>query len=437
MSKESEERPLNLAGFSKLSREERLAKLVQYDLLSLDEAEFLNSGRGINPDLAENFIENSIGYFQIPLGIATNFRIDGRDHAIPMAVEETSIIAAASATAKWVKNHGYVKTSVSGKDIIGQIQIARANRPEQTRSLLLDHRARLIEVANRAAEGMQRRGGGVRDLTVRFLPREIDGGFMVVIHVLMDPVDAMGANIINQVCEALKPSVEELTGERVNICILSNLVDTKLTRAEVILPNIDAKLGEGIAEASLFAQKDPYRAATNNKGILNGVDAVALATGNDWRAVEAGMHAFAARSGVYRSLSLWEMRGRDLVGVMEAPLVVGTVGGVTRLHPTARMCLRMLKVDSAEHLSRVMAAVGLVQNLGALRALSTVGIVQGHMKLHTTNLAMAAGAQREEIPLIRDRLEEILKVEKRVTVSQAVEILEKLRKDHVSTFGAQ
>lgn len=432
-------RELELGGFAKLSREDRLAKLVQYGLLSLDEAEFLNSGRGVNPGLAENFIENAIGYFQVPLGIATNFRIDGVDYAVPMAVEETSIIAAASATAKWVKTSGSIKTDVIGKNIIGQIQIAKAKNSESTVQKILEKKGYLIELANSTAEGMRKRGGGVRDIEVRIIPRsdEAISGRMIVIHVLMDPVDAMGANIINQVCEALKKPIEELTGETVNICILSNLVDTKLTRAEVIIPNIDPKLGEGIVEASLFAQRDPYRAATNNKGILNGVDAVTLATGNDWRAVEAGMHAYAARSGRYSSLSIWSMRGRDLVGVMEAPIVVGTVGGVTKLHPTARMCLRMLNVESAEHLSRIIAAVGLVQNLGALRALSTVGIVQGHMKLHTTNLAMAAGAHKDEIPFIRDRLEEILKIEKRVTVSQAIEILDKLREDNVSPFGAQ
>jgi len=432
-------RELKLSGFSKLSRADRLAKLVQYGLLSLDEAEFLNSSRSINPDLAENFIENALGYFQIPLGVATNFRIDGRDYAIPMAVEETSIIAAASATAKWVRSSGYIKTEICGKDIIGQIQIAKSRNPERTKQLIMDHRSNLIAHANSVAEGMQKRGGGVRDIIVRIIDRSENpsGGQMVVIHVLMDPIDAMGANIINQVCEALKSPVERLTQEQVTVCILSNLVDTKITRVEVIIPNIDSKLGEGIEEVSLFAQRDPYRAATNNKGILNGVDGVIVATGNDWRAVEAGMHAYAARSGRYTSLSVWQMRGKDLVGTMEAPIIVGTVGGVTRLHPTARMCLRMLGVESAEHLSRVIGAVGLVQNLGALRALSTVGIVKGHMKLHTTNLAMAAGAHREEIPYIRDRLEEILKIEKRVTVSQAIEILEKLRKEHVSTFGAQ
>ncbi len=432
-------RDFDLTGFSKLSRQDRLAKLVQLQLITLDEAEFLNSGRGINPELAENFIENVVGYFQIPMGIATNFRIDGRDYAIPMVVEETSIIAAASATAKWVKNSGYIKTSSHGKYIIGQIQIARAKNPEATRHILIEKKSLLIELANRVAIGMLRRGGGVQDIEVRLIDREANNAQsekMLVLHVLMDPVDAMGANIINQVCEALKQPVQDLTGETVNICILSNLVDTRLTRAEVVISNIDPKLGEGIVEASLFAQRDPYRAATNNKGILNGIDALVLATGNDWRAVEAGMHAYAARSGSYSSLSIWEMKGKDLVGVMEAPVVVGTVGGMTKLHPTARMALGMLGAESAEQLSRIIAAVGLVQNLGALRALSTVGIVQGHMKLHTTNLAMAAGAHREEIPFIRDRLEEILKIEKRVTVSQAIELLDKLRRDHVPTFGA-
>ncbi|RME17753.1 MAG: hydroxymethylglutaryl-CoA reductase, degradative, partial [Bdellovibrio sp.] len=237
------------------------------------------------------------------------------------------------------------------------------------------------------------------------------------------------ANIINQVCEFLKPEVELLTGEKVSICILSNLVDTKLTRAKVVLKDQDPELIDKIVEASLFAQKDPYRATTNNKGVLNGIDPILIATGNDWRAVEAGVHAYAARSGQYQSITRWKRVNDLLVGEFEAPLIVGVVGGVTRLHPMAQMALRMLGVQSAEELSRVCAAVGLVQNLGALRALTTEGIIEGHMKLHIKNLTLGAGAKEKEIPLVQKRLEEILALTKRITLSNAIEVLREIRGD--------
>jgi hydroxymethylglutaryl-CoA reductase len=250
---------------------------------------------------------------------------------------------------------------------------------------------------------------------------------MLVIHILCDPCDAMGANLINQICEALKPRIEEVTGERVGLCILSNLVDTKLVAAEVILRNIDPSVGKGIQEATLFAQADPYRAATHNKGVLNGIDPILIATGNDWRAVEAGVHAYAARRGKYQPVTDWRMEGSDLVGRIEVPMALGIAGGVTRLHPTARVALKMLKVTRAEDLARICAAVGLVQNLGALKALATVGIVKGHMQLHAANLAIAAGAEIHEVAEVRDRLAQILKIEKTINLTRAKEILEAVR----------
>jgi hydroxymethylglutaryl-CoA reductase len=282
--------------------------------------------------------------------------------------------------------------------------------------------------ANEVVPGLVERGGGVKDLNVRKLVRP-DGGTMLVVHVLMDSCDAMGANLMNQVCESLKTPIEDLTRETVNLCILSNLTDTKLTRAIVRIRNIDPELGRGIHEASLFAQLDPYRAATNNKGVLNGIDALLLATGNDWRAVEAGVHSFAARGGQYSSITKWFMDGTDLVGELTAPIAVGTVGGVTQLHPTARLCLNLLKVTSAEELARVAVAVGLVQNLGALKALSTVGIVEGHMKLHAANLALAAGADLGELPYLKSRIEHVLLEQRRVTLSHAIELLKSVRKE--------
>ncbi len=423
------------SGFSKLSKEERYARLHQLGLLTTEDIEYLQLGGLQSTGLAEHFIENVIGYFQLPLGVAMNFNIDGRNIVIPMAVEETSIIAAASKTAKWVREQGRITTQTLGNLIIGQIQIAHTQNPQDVVMQIEKNKASLISRANEIAAGIVRRGGGVRDITCRILPRTDSSDHMVVLHVLCDPCDAMGANIINQVCEALKKPIETMTGESVRMCILSNLVDTRLTQAQVEIFDIDPELGYGIEEASKFAELDPYRAATNNKGVLNGIDPIVIATGNDWRAVEAGIHAYAARGGSYSSITKWRMRGPILVGTFEAPIIVGTVGGVTKLHPTAQLCLRMLNVTSAEELSRIMAAVGLVQNLGALKALSTVGVVQGHMKLHSANLALMAGAETDEIETVQKELELILRKTRRVSLSHAVEALEKLRRQKESKLG--
>jgi hydroxymethylglutaryl-CoA reductase len=414
-------------GFSKLDRNERLRKLVEIGALQPEDLVFLNNGGIEDADLAEKLIENVIGYFQMPLGVATNFRIDGKDYVIPMAVEETSIVAAASKTAKWIRDEGDITTELVGNFIIGQIQIGKVKDYESLRSKILANKRKLIDQANAVvASGLVRRGGGVSDVHIRKIPRG-DGSDMAVIHVLCDPCDAMGANIINQVCEFLKKPIEEMTHEKVTMCILSNLVDTRLTRATVTIRNIEKSLGEKIEEASLFAYCDPYRAATNNKGVLNGMDSVLVATGNDWRAVESGVHAYAARDGQYRSITKWKMKGDSLVGVIEAPIVVGTVGGVTQIHPTAKMCLHILRAKKASELSRIVAAVGLVQNLGALKALTTEGIIEGHMKLHIKNLIVSAGANEKEVPVLQRRLEEILATTKRITLSNAVEVLNELR----------
>jgi hydroxymethylglutaryl-CoA reductase len=416
-------------GFSKLSREERLAALMEVGALQESDIEYLLDGGLKDTTLGEKFIENVIGYFQIPLGIATNFKIDGRDLVIPMAVEETSIVAAASKTAKWIRESGSITTEVIGAEIIGQIQCAKVADFGVFAEQILSQKNKFIEMSNQeVAFGLVRRGGGVRDIQVRKVPRG-DGSDMGVVHVLMDPCDAMGANIMNQVCEFLKQPIEELTGAKVTMCILSNLVDSKLTKATVILNDVDPELAEKIEEAALFAWQDPYRAATNNKGVLNGMDPILVATGNDWRAVEAGVHAYASRDGQYRSITRWKREGNKLVGTLEAPIVVGTVGGVTTLHPTAMMCMKMLGAQSANDLSRIVAAVGLVQNLGALKALTTVGIIEGHMKLHTKNLALGAGAEEREIPMVQQRLEEILAIRKRISLSNAIEVLSELRSE--------
>ncbi len=415
-------------GFSQLTIEQRLDKLSEFGGLTNEDLQFLRRGGLKDTKLGEKFIENVVGYFQMPLGVATNFRIDGVERFIPMAVEETSIIAAASKTAKWILETGEITTEVVGQNIIGQIQFAKIQNVEKFRDLILSHKTQWIEMANReVASGLVNRGGGVEDLTVRILDRG-DGYFMGVVHVMMNPCDAMGANIINQVCEYLKEPMEMITGEKVTMCILSNLVDSKITKACIELRNVDSELAEKIEEASFFAQIDPYRAATNNKGVLNGIDPIVVATGNDWRAVEAGIHAYASRDGQYRSITRWKRDGNSLVGLFEAPLIVGIVGGVTTLHPMASLSLRLLNVHSANDLSRVMAAVGLAQNLGALKALTTVGIIEGHMKLHVKNLAIGAGAQEKEMPLLQKKLEEILALKKRISLSQAIESLKEIRR---------
>jgi hydroxymethylglutaryl-CoA reductase len=417
-----------LTEFHRIPFEERQARLAQWCDLDPQELQILRGVNALPIETAEHFIENVIGVFPLPMGVATYFNVDGRDVFIPMAVEETSIIAAVSATAKWIrKMKGRITTETRGNLIIGQIQIPRVSDIELSVQRLLLKKDELIEKANALVPGLVARGGGVRDLHFRTLPREDQTGTMLIIHILCDPRDAMGANLINQVCEGLKPEIEAITHEKVGLCILSNLVDGKLTYARVEIDGVDPEVGQGIEEAAQFAKTDPYRATTHNKGVLNGIDPVLIATGNDWRAVEAGVHAFAARSGKYQPVTDWKFDGSRLVGEFLAPLAVGTVGGVTMLHPTARLSLKILGVENADGLARILAAAGLVQNLGALKALATVGIVKGHMRLHAANLAMAAGANESELPRLREELSTALVREKRISLSRAKEILEVIR----------
>ncbi len=415
-------------GFSKLSREERLDRLKSMSHLSDEDLDILEGKIPFDLDLAEHFVENLVGSFPLPLGLATYFRIDGRDIPIPMAIEETSVVAACSGTAKWVRSFegSSLTTGTKGRTIIGQIQFPSLTASDVVLEILRKREKELLEIANSVVPGLVQRGGGVKHLETRRVSR-VDGGEMLVLHVHMDPCDAMGANLINQVCEALKPFLASWTGEKIGLCILSNLVDSKLTWAELRIPGIDPDIGHGIQEASIFAESDPYRAATHNKGVMNGIDPLLIATGNDWRAVEAGVHAYCSRLGRYQPVTKWRVENGALVGRFEAPLVVGTVGGVTKLHPTAQICLRILGVKHAEELSRITAAVGLMQNLGALRALSTVGIVKGHMSLHATNLAIAAGARPSEMALLREKLLGALKREKTITMTRARELLDRLR----------
>lgn len=410
-------------GFSKLSLDGRLARLRKFASLTDEEIGILTGGsQSLSLDQAEHLIENVVGLFSLPLGVATNFVIDGREIAVPMAVEETSIIAAASASAKWVRRNGGFTTRTLGNLIIGQVQFPTVQNPTRFADKIKSNLALLLEHANEEVPNLVARGGGIRDLKVRLIDRP-DSKTMAVIHVLCDPCDAMGANLINQVCEALKMPLEELTGEKVGLCILSNLVDTKLVEATCEIKDITPELGKAITEATLFANLDPYRGTTHNKGVMNGIDPVLIATGNDWRAVEAGIHAYTSMGGKYRSITEWSYERGALRGRLVAPISVGTVGGVTRLHPTAQVCLKILGVKHAEDLARICAATGLAQNLGALRALCTDGIVKGHMRLHAANLALAAGAQKDEIQLVEAQLRQ----EQRITLSRAKELLKQIR----------
>ena len=381
-----------LDNFHRISFEERQSRLATWCDLDPQELQILRGINALPIETAEHFIENVVGIFPMPMGVASYFNIDGRDLLIPMAVEETSIIAAVSATAKWIRKcEGKITTETRGRLIIGQIQIPRVNDIVTSITQLNANKSELLVEANRIVPGLVARGGGVRDLIFRSLDRE------------------------------------EVTEERVGLCILSNLVDGRMVYARVEIDQIDMETALGIQEATQFAKTDPYRAATHNKGVLNGIDPILIATGNDWRAVEAGIHAYAARSGKYQPITDWHVEGSKLVGEFLAPLAVGTVGGVTMLHPTARLSLKIMGVQTAEDLARICAATGLVQNLGALKALATVGIVKGHMRLHAANLALAAGASEEELPRLKAELARALTSEKRMSLSRAKQILDDLR----------
>ncbi len=412
-------------GFSKQNREQRLSFLKAQGLLDDEMLKALSTQTPDMVELAEHLSENVLGLFELPYSVAVNFVIDKNPLVIPMAVEETSIIASASKTAKWVSEQGYIQTSSS--ETIGQIYFSKITNLETFKQRLEETKKTLIADVNKTvASSMFNRGGGLKDLSVRVL--QDDGCHTrVVVHAILATCDAMGANMVNQVCEYLKAPLEAITGEKVLLCILSNLSDTNLTQVKIVLNNIDMKLGEAIEEASYFSQIDPFRATTNNKGITNAIDAIAIATGNDWRAVEASLHAHAARSGQYQSLSKWQYANNTLTGYLDAPIPVGIVGGVTSLHPMAKISLGLLNVSSASELSRIMGAVGLVQNLGALNALVTKGIVEGHMMLHIDNILLSLNASNDEKIEVKDQLQGLLKNQQKISVTQAQEFLKAIR----------
>jgi hydroxymethylglutaryl-CoA reductase len=415
-----------IPGFYKLSLAERLTKVC--DLAGLTEAETAAiHDRGLNPAQADQMIENAVGVHDLPLGIAVNFLINGRDYLIPMAIEEPSVVAGASFAARLVREGGGFQTCSTDPLMIGQIQVLDVADPWAAQFDLLANKERLLDLANQTDPVLVGLGGGARDIEVRIIENSSIGA-MVVIHLLFDCRDAMGANTVNTAVEALAPLVEEITDGRVELRILSNLADRRLACARCTVPaqalafeNFSGdRVVKGIVEAYAFAAADPYRAATHNKGIMNGIDAVVIVTGNDWRAIEAGAHAYAARSGRYTSLSTWAEDGNgNLIGTLELPMAVGIIGGATKVHPTAKAALKILGVTTARELAEVIAAVGLAQNLAALRALATEGIQRGHMALHARQVAMAAGATGEQVERVAARMV----AEKQVRIDRAREIL--------------
>ncbi|MBN1955223.1 MAG: hydroxymethylglutaryl-CoA reductase, degradative [Anaerolineae bacterium] len=417
------------SGFYRLTRQERIDWIARWAELTGQEIAALDAGLAL--EQGEQMIENVIGRHVLPLGIAVNFLLNGRDILVPMAIEEPSVVAGASFAAKLARAGGGFSAAASAPEMIGQVQLLDVADLEAAQAALLAARERLLACADEADPVIKRLGGGARDLEVRVLP-DTPAGPMLVVHLIYDCRDAMGANAVNTACEKLAPLVEEIAGGRVGLRILSNLADRRLACAGCTIPAPVLAFGDfsgqqvarGIVEAWAFAAADPYRAATHNKGIMNGIDAVALATGQDWRAIEAGAHAYAARSSRYTSLSNWEQTADGgLAGRIELPLAVGVVGGATRSHPTARVALKLLGVQSAQDLAAAMAAVGLAQNLAAIRALATEGIQKGHMTLHARQVAMAAGAEGDEIEQVARRMA----ADGAVRPNQAAEILQAMR----------
>jgi len=416
-----------ISGFYKRSAQDRWKIVQEFGGLSDEEVRTLGGTGALKFDQVDRMIENVIGTMPVPLGVAMNFRVNGRDYLVPMAIEEPSVVAAASNAAKMARAKGGFTASTSGPVMIGQIQLVHVPDPHSARLAILHARDEILRRANEKDPILVKLGGGAKDVETRVI--STGRGPMVITHLIVDCRDAMGANAVNTMAEAVAPHLEEITGGRVYLRIISNLAVRRLARARAVFAK-DAIGGpevvEGILEAFAFADADPFRCATHNKGIMNGIDAVVLATGNDFRAIEAGAHSYAAwKSGGYRSLTTWERNADgDLVGTIELPMAVGLVGGATAVHPTAKACVKLLGVKSAQELAEVIASVGLAQNFAALRALATEGIQRGHMGLHARNIAATVGAVGDEI----DRVAEALVKEGKVRMDRAKEILDDIRR---------
>ncbi|MDZ5613785.1 hydroxymethylglutaryl-CoA reductase, degradative [Achromobacter xylosoxidans] len=421
-----------LPNFRALTPAQRLAAIADAAGLTPEERQQLAEPGALGLDRADGMIENVIGAFELPLGVAGNFQVNGRDVLVPMAVEEPSVVAAASFMAKLARENGGFETSSTRPLMRAQVQVLGLTDPHGARVALLRERERIVKLANSRDQVLIGLGGGCQDIEAHVFA-DTPRGPMLVLHLIVDVRDAMGANTVNTMAEAVAPLVEEITGGTVRLRILSNLADLRLSRARVRLTpqTLDTKdrsgaeIIEGVLDAYVFAATDPYRAATHNKGIMNGIDPVIVATGNDWRAVEAGAHAYACRDGRYTSLTHWEKDASGaLVGTLEMPMPVGLVGGATKTHPLARLALKIMAVRSAQELGEIAVAVGLAQNLGALRALATEGIQRGHMALHARNIALTVGAVGAEVDQLAKRMAE----EKDVRADRALALLEELRK---------
>lgn len=414
-----------ISGFHKKSQNERIALISDFAGLDPSERDHLANTGNLPADVADHLIENVVGTMNIPVGVATNMRIDGVDRLIPMATEESSVVAAVCNAARQCYDNGGFTTSMSGTLMIAQIQLVNVADPYLARMRILEKLDNVRAICDECDPVLLKIGGGFRELEVRVI--DTLSGPMVITHIIVDTRDAMGANAVNTMAEKLAPQIAEWTGGRTYLRILSNLADRRLARARCVWRKQDIggeEVVDGMLLAYHFAEADPYRATTHNKGIMNGISAVVLATGNDTRAVEAGAHAYAVRDGRYSSLTRWEKtRDGDLAGTLEVPMAVGLVGGATKLHPTARIALKLLGASSASDLARCIAAVGLAQNFSALKALATTGIQKGHMALHSQNVAMMAGAVGDEV----DRVAEMLRKLGTVRIDVAEAELRKLR----------
>lgn len=418
--------------FYNLSLQERARWIAEQAGLTPEEVAALSGPGGLTPEQADHMIENAIGLHALPLGIAQNFQVNGRDVLVPMAIEEPSVVAGASFMARLARPGGGFVAHTTAPEMIGQMQVIGLANPALARMMLLERQAELLEEAGTIDPVLARLGGGPRGLEVRLMENSPIGPFLVL-HLIYDVRDAMGANAINTAMERLAPRVEQITGGKVHLRILSNLADHRLARARCTIRLEELAFGDfpaevvrdGIIAAWAFAAVDPYRAATHNKGIMNGVDAVVIASGNDWRAVEAGAHAYAAsRGGQYTSLSTWNKDAEgNLTGTLEMPMAVGIVGGATRVHPSAKAALKLMGVQTASQLAEIIVSVGLAQNLAALRALATEGIQRGHMGLHARQVAIAAGAEGDLIGRLADQLV----AERNVRIDRAEEILREWR----------
>lgn len=413
-----------LPGFYKLSVQERLELVRKLAGLTEEEAKAIGNTGGLSADVASRMIENVVGGMTLPLGMATNFLVNGKDYLVPMALEEPSVVAAASNAAKIARVKGGFKVTNTGPVMIGQIQTVGVPKPQAAAKKLLARKKALLAKANEQDPMLVSLGGGAKDLRAKVI--KTLKGPMVIVELLVNTGDAMGANAVNTMAEAVAPLVEEISGGKVYLRIISNLADKRLVRATAVFDKEalgGKEVVEGIVYAYAFAEGDPYRCATHNKGIMNGVIAVALACGQDTRALEAGAHSYAARSGAYKPLTSWRKnKDGDLVGTLEMPMAVGLVGGAARVHPEAKANIKILGIKTAIELAEVMGAVGLAQNFAALRALASEGIQKGHMKLHARSLAMSAGAKGAAV----DQVAEKMIGERKIRFDRAKELVEEL-----------